>query len=65
MRLRLAYRPDRPWGWTLSAERERFESFDWQIDGLPPDGLDAILTLGEQSPDTRLLLLRLQAHYRF
>lgn len=65
MRLRLAYRPERPWGWTLFAERERYESADWQIDDLPPDGLDAILTLGDRSPDTRLLLLRLQAHYRF
>ncbi|NND44595.1 MAG: MtrB/PioB family decaheme-associated outer membrane protein [Xanthomonadales bacterium] len=64
-RLRLAYRPEGPWGWTLSAEREHYRSSDWQIDGIGPGDLAAVLSLGDQSPNARALLLRMQAHYRY
>jgi hypothetical protein len=64
-RLRLAYRAEGPWSWILSAEHEKYDSRDWQIDGLGQDGLEAILTFGLDSPDLRVLLLRLHAQYRF
>lgn len=64
-RLKLAYRAEGPWSWILSAEHEKYDSRDWQIDGLGQDGLEAILTFGLDSPDLRVLLLRLHAQYRF
>jgi hypothetical protein len=64
-RLRLAYRAEGPWSWILSAEHEKYHSRDWQLDGLGQDGLEAILTFGLDSPDLRVLLLRLHAQYRF
>ena len=61
----LNYRATRQWGLSLQLEHERYSSSDWQIDGLGNDGISAILTLGPQSPNYSITLLRLLARYSF
>jgi hypothetical protein len=65
VRVRLSYRVNRQWAWSFSAEHESYDSRDWQIDGLGNDGISAILTLGEISPDYSITLLRVYASYSF
>jgi len=64
-RVSLGYQANRRWGWTLYAEHEDYDSADWQIDGLDNDGISAILTLGEVSPDYSITIVRLVANYSF
>jgi MtrB/PioB family decaheme-associated outer membrane protein len=64
-RISLSYRANRRWGWTLYAEHENYNSDDWQVDGLGNDGISAILTLGEVSPDYSVTIVRLHANYSF
>jgi len=64
-RLRLNYRVSEQWALILIAEHEKYRSADWQIDGLGNDGIAAILTLGDKSPDYNISLLRIMASYRF
>jgi len=53
------------WGYKLYAEQEEYESSDWAIDGLGVDGINSILTMGEQSPDYKVWYYRIQLSYRF
>ena len=53
------------WGYKLYAEYEKFSSRDWAIDGLGVDGINSILTMGEQSPKYGIWYFRAQASYRF
>jgi hypothetical protein len=53
------------WGYKLYAEYEKYSSRDWAIDGLGVDGLDKVLTMGEQSPKYNVWYFRVQASYRF
>jgi len=63
--INLNYRASRQWGLSLQVEHERYSSSDWQIDGLGNDGISAILTLGPQSPNYSITVLRLLAKYSF
>ncbi len=65
LRLYLSYRVTEQWSFRLDAMRERYASSDWMIDGIGPDGLESVLTMGEVSPDYTIRALRLQAAYRF
>lgn len=65
VRMHLSYRLNQQWGWTLSAEHEKYASQDWQIDDLGNDGISAILTLGEVSPNYSATVVRLLANYTF
>lgn len=53
------------WGYRLYAEYEKFRSTDWAIDGIGVDGINSILTMGEESPDYGIWYYRLQLNYRF
>lgn len=53
------------WGYKLYAEYEKYSSRDWAIDGLAADSINAVLTMGEQSPDYSAWYFRVQASYRF
>lgn len=64
-RLSLEWRGEGPWGWVLRAEQERYAGADWQLDGLGPAGIEAILTLGGRSPGYSARVLRVEADYRF
>jgi len=53
------------WGYKLYAEREEYDSRDWAIDGLGVDGINSVLTMGQQSPDYSVWYYRFQISYRF
>jgi MtrB/PioB family decaheme-associated outer membrane protein len=53
------------WGYRLYAEREQYDSRDWAIDGIGVDGINSVLTMGEDSPDYSVWYYRLQFSYRF
>ncbi len=53
------------WGYKLYAEREQYKSSDWAIDGLGVDGINSVLTMGEQSPEYSVWYYRFQISYRF
>ena len=46
-------------------EREEYDSRDWALDGIDPDGIAAILSFGALSPDYSVTVVRAQASYRF
>ena len=49
----------------IYAEHEKYDSEDWYVDGLGPDGVAAVLTLGALSPDYSVTVLRILASYEF
>lgn len=53
------------WGYKLYAEREQYDSSDWAIDGLGVDGINSVLSMGEQSPEYSVWYYRFQISYRF
>jgi MtrB/PioB family decaheme-associated outer membrane protein len=63
--LRLDYQVTDRWGLKASIEFESYDSTDWALDGIGPDGIPSILGFGQESPDYRIALLRLQASYLF
>lgn len=65
MRLSLDHHASQRWGLKLLIEYESYDSTDWALDGLGPDGVPAILTFGAQSPDYDVTVFRAQVSYRF
>jgi MtrB/PioB family decaheme-associated outer membrane protein len=53
------------WGYKLYAEYEKYSSEDWALDGLGVDGINSVLTMGQQTPDYSIWYFRVQASYRF
>jgi len=53
------------WGYKLYLEFEKYRSQDWAIDGLGVNGINSVLTMGEQSPEYNIWYARIQASYRF
>ena len=47
------------------AEHEKYDSEDWYLDGLGPDGLSAVLGMGAVSADYSVTILRVLAAYKF
>jgi MtrB/PioB family decaheme-associated outer membrane protein len=64
-RVHISYLASEHWGWKLLAEHETYQSEDWYVDGLGPDGIANILTMGLVSPDYDVTVLRMMATYRF
>jgi MtrB/PioB family decaheme-associated outer membrane protein len=64
-RFHISYRVNQHWSWKFYAEHEKYDSRDWYLDGLGPDGIDAILTMGAFSPDYSVTVLRVLGSYRF
>lgn len=64
-RLYADYALNERWGVKAWLEYESWDSSDWALDGLGPDGIPAILAFGQDSPDYDVVVLRLQASYRF
>jgi MtrB/PioB family decaheme-associated outer membrane protein len=59
------YEINEHWGYKLYAEYEKYSARDWGIDGLGVDGINMVLTMGEQSPKYNVWYFRVQANYRF
>jgi len=64
-RLHFDYEINDHWGYKLYAEYEKYDSQDWAIDGLGVDGINSVLTMGENTPDYAVWYFRVQASYRF
>jgi MtrB/PioB family decaheme-associated outer membrane protein len=64
-RVHLSYALNEQWGMKIYAEHEKYDSEDWYVDELGPDGLMAVLGLGAVSPDYRVTVLRVLASYEF
>jgi len=64
-RVRVSYVVNDRWAMKFYAEHEKFDSEDWFVDGLGPDGLLSVLTLGTVSPDDSVTVLRVLASYQF
>lgn len=64
-RLHVNWQLRKQWALKVQAEHEKSRSDDWQIDGLDPDGLLSVLSLGLVSPNYSVTVLRLLASYRF
>ncbi len=64
-RVHVSYALSEQWGMKIYAEHEKYDSEDWYVDDLGPDGLTAVLTLGAVSPDYSVTVLRVLASYKF
>jgi MtrB/PioB family decaheme-associated outer membrane protein len=64
-RLHVSYELNEQWGVKAYAEHEKYHSTDWAVDGLGPDGLLQVLTLGAVSPDYNVTVLRVLAICKF
>ncbi len=64
-RLRIDYRWSDRWGLRFHVEHEKYDSTDWALDGIEPDGIPNILSFGAESPDYGVTVIRVQARYRF
>jgi predicted porin len=64
-RVHVSYAVNDQWAMKIYAEHEKFDSEDWYVDGLGPDGLVSVLTLGAVSPDYSVTVLRVLASYEF
>ena len=53
------------WAMKFYVEHEKYDSEDWYVDGLGPDGLLPVLTLGAVSPNYSVTVLRVLASYKF
>lgn len=64
-RLRFEYRASDQWRLKVNIEHENYDSTDWALDGIEPDGIPSILGFGADSPDYSVTVIRAQASYRF
>ncbi len=64
-RVHVSYAVNDQWAMKIYAEHEKYDSEDWYVDGLGPDGLLPVLTLGAVSPDYSVTVLRVLASYEF
>jgi MtrB/PioB family decaheme-associated outer membrane protein len=65
IKLYFDYKINDHWGYKLYAEQEKYSSEDWQIDAATVDGIGAILSMGQISPDYKVWYYRFQLSYRF
>lgn len=65
LRLHVDFRWREHWDARLLLEHERYESRDWQVDGLAADDIEGVLTFDSFDPDYRVTVVRLLARYRY
>jgi MtrB/PioB family decaheme-associated outer membrane protein len=64
-RLYLDYDLSDRWGLGMDAYREEYDSADWYIDGYGPLDIEGVLTMGENSPDYDVWVVRMFATLKF
>lgn len=65
IRLHVDYEMNERWGIGMEAYNEKYDTADWLVDGIGPYTIDGVLTMGEESPDYNVNVVRLLATYRF
>jgi len=61
----LKYKMNDRWGLGFDAFREEYDTADWFVDGYGPLDINGLLTLGDESPDYDVWVLRLMATLTF
>ncbi|MBT8039080.1 MAG: MtrB/PioB family decaheme-associated outer membrane protein [Gammaproteobacteria bacterium] len=64
IRLYAAFDLNERWGIGLEAYNEEYETADWLVDGVGPYSIEGVLTMGEESPDYDVNVIRIMATYR-
>lgn len=64
IRLYAEYQLNDRWGIGLEAYNEEYKTADWLVDGVGPYSIDGVLTLGDESPDYDVNVIRIMATYR-
>jgi MtrB/PioB family decaheme-associated outer membrane protein len=64
-RVYLRYAASDHWLLGFEAMQEEYDTEDWALDGIGPDGILTVLTMGEVSPDYQVQVYRARATYRF
>jgi MtrB/PioB family decaheme-associated outer membrane protein len=65
LRGHLKYKMNERWGLGFDAYREEYDTADWFIDGYGPLDISGLLTLGDESPDYDVWVMRLMATLTF
>ncbi|MDH3787581.1 MAG: MtrB/PioB family decaheme-associated outer membrane protein [Xanthomonadales bacterium] len=65
LRGHVKYKMNDRWGLGLDAYREEYDTADWFIDGYGPLDISGLLTLGDESPDYDVWVVRLMATLTF
>ena len=65
LRLFLDYDLSDHWGLGAELYNEKYDTADWLVDGVGPYTIDGVLTMGEESPDYDVNVIRVLATYRF
>ena len=65
IRLYVDYEINDNWGLGMEAYNEEYNTADWLVDGIGPYTIDGVLTMGEESPDYDVNVIRVLASYRF
>jgi MtrB/PioB family decaheme-associated outer membrane protein len=64
LRLHVDYQVNERWGLGLEFFNEDYSTSDWTMDGLGPFDIDGVMTLGGESPDYDVSVVRLLAKFR-
>jgi hypothetical protein len=64
IRLFVDYDISERWAVTLEYMNEQYDTADWSVDGIGPFTIDGILTMGEESPDYDVNVVRVLATWR-
>ena len=65
LKLYATYRVKDNWSLQASYWHERYDSKNWMLDGVVPNTIPNVLTLGEQAPRYSVNVLRLALRYKF
>lgn len=60
-----AYRMNKDLTLRMRYRMERYDSRDWALDGVAPDAVVGLITMGEESPDYDVHLVSVSVSYRF
>jgi MtrB/PioB family decaheme-associated outer membrane protein len=64
LRLSLNYNMSERMDWNLGVRYERFETADWALDGVEPDTIPVVLTMGANSYDYDVWVIGIGVRYR-
>lgn len=64
IRLHVDYDLNERWALTLEAYNEQYDTKDWTVDGVGPLTVDGLLTMGQESPDYDVNVIRVLATWR-
>ena len=64
LRLAMNYRMSERMDWTFGVRYEQFETADWALDGVQPDTIPVVLTMGADAYDYDVWIIGIGVRYR-